>query len=222
MNALIKMIVLVVTISISWINMFAQTNLSNQSGLYLTAQDYADKKLSYINTNAGRYKIKIAPLFNKNRVQVIKNGEKHNFFQFNLFGYRNKNQDYRFFNDQEYKLVDNSFFYIYTSVVTINEGKVLTKKTNYYFSKEADGNIMALTLYNLKKAFADNHRFQDLLDLYFRQDNELTWYDSFNKMYKVEHLFGDTFDKSSYSLINKPNKLKQNTISTQGNTSNVE
>jgi len=101
MKTLFKAIVLVVTISIPWINVFSQTSLTNRSGLYLTAGDYANKKLSYSNRNSiGRYKIRVAPLFNKYRVQVIKNGEKHNFYPFDLFGYRNKNQDYRFFNSQ--------------------------------------------------------------------------------------------------------------------------
>lgn len=186
-------------IAIFTANTFAQ---ANRSGLYLTAQDYAHKKLSYSNEGStGAYKIRIAPIFNKDRVQVIQNGEKHIFFQFDLFGYRGKNnQDYRFFKDQQYKIVGTSFFYLYTRVVSVDEGKIHYKKTNYYFSKQPDGNIMDLTVENLKKAYPDNHKFQDLLDVYFRSDDELKWYDSFNKMYKVEHIFGDSFDKTSYSF----------------------
>jgi hypothetical protein len=198
MKTLFKVIASIMVITIFTANTYAQTN---RSGLYLTAQDYTNKKLSYSNDNSySRYKIKVMPFLNKDRVQVIQNGEKHNFFQFDLFGYRDKNQDYWFFNDQQYKVVDNSFFYMYTRDVTVDEGKAHTKKTNYYFSKKADGNIMDLTLENLKEAFPNNHKFQDLLDAYFRYDDDLKWYDSFNKMYKVEHIFGDTFDKTAYSF----------------------
>ena len=194
-------VVLIMIISIFTLNTSGQNNLSDRRGLYLTAQDFINKKLSYSNENSnGRYKIKVAPLSNKDRVRVIQNREKHDFFQFDLFGYRDKNQDYRFFNDQQYEVIDNSFFYMYTRVVSVVEGKVHTQKTNYYFSKLPDGNIMDLTLYNLKRAYPENHKFQDLLDVYFRCDNDLNWYDSFNKMYKVEHIFGDTFDKTSYSI----------------------
>lgn len=197
-------VALILAISLFTVNIYAQTNLSNRSGLYLTAQDFINKKLSYSNENTnGRYKIKVAPLFNKERVRVIQNGEKYDFFQPDLFGYRSENLDFRFFNDQQYKVVDNSFFYMYTRIVSVVEGKVHTQKTNYYFSKLSDGNIMDLTLYNLKKAYPENHKFQDLLDVYFRYDNDLNWYDSFNKMYKVEHILGDTFDKTSYSLNQK-------------------
>jgi len=89
---------------------------------------------------------------------------------------------------------------MYTRDVTINEGKAQIKKTNYYFSKNPDGNIMDLTLDNLKKAASKNHKFRDLLDVYFRSDDELSRYDTFNKMYKVEHILGDTFDKTAYTI----------------------
>lgn len=128
-------------ISIFTPNIYAQTNLSGRSGLYLTAEDYANKKLSYSNENSNRgYKLKV--VFNQDKMQVIQNGKKHNFYTFNLFGYRNKNQDYRFFNDQQYKVVDTSFFYMYIRDITVNEGKARIKKTNYYFSKKSDGDIM--------------------------------------------------------------------------------
>ncbi len=188
----------IMAITLSAANAFAQTN---RSGLYLTAEDYINKKLSYSNKNSnGKYKIKVAPLFNKDRVQVIQNGEKHNFFQFDLFGYRDKNHDYRFFNDQQYKILDTSFFYVYRRVVSVNEGKAHYQKTNYYFSKKADGKIMDLTIENLKRTFSVNHKFQDLLDIYFKSDDELGLYDSFNKTYKVEHVFRNSFDKTAYSL----------------------
>ena len=201
MKTLFTTIVLIVTINIFSINAFAQTTLTSRSGLYLTIGDYANKKLSYSNENSNRrYKIKVAPLFHQDRVQVIQNGKKYNFYTFDLFGYRNKDQDYRFFNDQQYKIVDTSFFYMYTRDVTVKEGKAYIKNKNYYFSKKPDGDITDLTLDNLKKASSKNHKFRDLLDMYFRSDDELSRYDSFNKMYKVEHILGDTFDKTAYSI----------------------
>lgn len=194
-------VALMIAVSIFTPNIYAQTNLSGRSGLYLTAEDYANKKLSYSNENSNRrYKIKVGLLFHQDRVQIIQNGKKHNFYPFDLFGYRNKNQDYRFSYDQQYKIVDTSFFYMYTRDVIVNEGKANIKKTNYYFSKRSDGDIMDLTLDNLKKAASKNHKFRDLLDVYFRSDDELSRYDSFNKMYKVEHILGDTFDKTAYTI----------------------
>ena len=200
MKTIFRVLASVIVIGFLTAGAYAQTSPTNRSGLYLTAQDYANKKLSYSNENSGKYKIRVAPLFNKYRVQVLQNGEKHNFFEFDLFGYKVKDQDYRFFNDQQYKVVDNSFFYLYTRVVTVDKGKAHTLKTNYYFSLQADGNIIDLTIENLKEAFPNNHKFLDLLDVYFRSDDDLKWYDNFNRMYKVEHIFGDTFDKSAYSF----------------------
>jgi hypothetical protein len=41
---------------------------------------------------------------------------------------------------------------------------------------------------NLKAAFPTNHKFHDELDANFKSDKELTAYDSFHKMYKVDHI----------------------------------
>lgn len=199
MKTSFKVIASIIAIAVFTVNTFAQTNYI---GLYLTAQDFAHKKLSYSSeSSTGIYKIKVASLFSKDRVQVIQNGERHNFSQSDLFGYRDKNnQDYRFFDGHPYKIISTSFFYLYSRVVTVNEGKVHYQKTKYYFSKQPDDNIMDLTIDNLKNTYPDNHKFQDMLDIYFRSNDELSRYDGYNKMYKAAHVFGDSFDKTAYSI----------------------
>ena len=49
--------------------------------------------------------------------------------------------------------------------------------------------IVPLTILNLKKALPDNHTFHDLLDMSFKHDSDLTKYDDFHKMFKVNRLF---------------------------------
>ncbi|OQP63803.1 hypothetical protein A3860_22965 [Niastella vici] len=58
----------------------------------------------------------------------------------------------------------------------------------YFFTTSASEILQPLTLENLKKAFPNNHPFHDALDATFKGDKELTSYDNFHKMYKVNWL----------------------------------
>ena len=47
---------------------------------------------------------------------------------------------------------------------------------------------------NLKKAFPDNHKFHDGLDASFK-GKDISAYDAFHKMFKVNHLYLMTVNK---------------------------
>ena len=55
----------------------------------------------------------------------------------------------------------------------------------YFFVTKSSDALQELTKDNLKKAFPDSHTFHDALDENFKEDKELTNYDSFHKMYKL-------------------------------------
>jgi len=59
----------------------------------------------------------------------------------------------------------------------------------YYFTTSASNVLTELTKTNIKKAFPDNHAFHDALDAQFKEDKELTNYDNFHKMYKVNRVY---------------------------------
>lgn len=58
----------------------------------------------------------------------------------------------------------------------------------YFFTTGSSDELQPLTRTNLKKAFPENHPFHDALDATFKEDKELTLYDNFHKMYKVNWL----------------------------------
>lgn len=58
----------------------------------------------------------------------------------------------------------------------------------YFFVTKSSDVLQELTKENLKKAFPENHAFHDALDAGFTTDSALPDYDSFHKMYKVNHL----------------------------------
>ncbi|MEP7319006.1 MAG: hypothetical protein ABI921_09700 [Panacibacter sp.] len=62
----------------------------------------------------------------------------------------------------------------------------------YYFTTNASAALQELTKMNLKKAFPKDHPFHDALDAQFKEDKELINYDSFHKMYKLNHIYIST------------------------------
>jgi hypothetical protein len=92
---------------------------------------------------------------------------------------------YRLVGNDKYQIVEAKNLYIYTLDVIVRKGA--SEKT-YFFSVGQNGDVQALTLLNLKKAFPDNHAFHDLLDMSFKHDSDLTKYDDFHKMFKVNRL----------------------------------
>ncbi|MNR50686.1 hypothetical protein D3C85_1702420 [compost metagenome] len=73
-------------------------------------------------------------------------------------------------------------------------GKQQSVKTVYYFSKDAQSNIQELTIYNIKAAFPDNHKFHDLVDMEFHSNDELTAYDSFHKIMKINRVLQNSHE----------------------------
>ena len=76
----------------------------------------------------------------------------------------------------------------------VNKGKGLVKTDEYFFSVHSDSDLKPLTIVELKNAFPTNQNFHYALDSYFRSDRELIAYDSFNKEYKVKHLFNQSIN----------------------------
>ncbi|UYQ94052.1 hypothetical protein MKQ68_02970 [Chitinophaga horti] len=176
--------------------MFAGTAVMAQNGLYMTGQDYVKKNA------VAKDKIQAEQVFNRSKIKVTKNGESTQLDKSQVFGYQENGQDYRFFNNDAYKIIDNDQFLLYSRLEHIQNGKERTKETRYYFSTEAGTALLPLTKANLKKAFPDNRSFHDLLDLQFRSDKELTAYDSFHKQYKVQSLY-QTAANGALQAINR-------------------
>lgn len=90
----------------------------------------------------------------------------------------------------QYQIVEARTVYIYTLDTIVRKGAL--EKT-YFFSVGPKGDILPLTILNLKKAFPDNHAFHDFLDMSFKYDSDLTKYDEFHNTFKVNRLLDATF-----------------------------
>ncbi|WP_123847478.1 hypothetical protein [Chitinophaga lutea] len=172
---------LILSLSVVGMGLFSTAAFA-QNGVYLTAADFASKKLSYNDVNAHipfRYgKVKVN---DGNRTLLLDKKD--------VYGYRQGNQDYRIIGNHSYKVMDAAHFPIYSRVVETSKGKGRISETQYFFSAAPGSELQPLTIANLKRAFPDNDRFHQLLDLQFRHDQELVWYDDFSKVYKVKSIY---------------------------------
>jgi hypothetical protein len=94
-------------------------------------------------------------------------------------------RSFRTVGSQRYEILEARDLVIYSSDAIVRKG---TLEKTYFFSVGLKGEILPLTILNLKNAFPDNHAFHDSLDMMFKNDWQLTKYDDFHNMYKVNRL----------------------------------
>lgn len=121
-----------------------------QNGIYLSSQDFEKTQLT--STNATIFKERYSS------VKVKINSTKIYNYK-NAFGYRKDNKDWRFVGDKSYEILNKEGIYIYKLDISNEMSNQL-----YYFSKEANGELVSLTKKNLKKVYADNPAFVELLN----------------------------------------------------------
>jgi hypothetical protein len=162
----------------------------DSSGIYKTAADFSAKKLSLaINCKTESHKIKINDIFSQDKITVVHDGKSYDFKKSDIYGYKLCNgETFRFSGNKDYQVMNpNEGILLYKMEVMQTKAQA-PKVYSYYFSKDAASPLQDLTKANLKAAFPTNHKFHDGLDADFKSDGELTAYDSFHKMYKVNHI----------------------------------
>jgi hypothetical protein len=161
------------------------------SGVYLTAADYKDGKLSFEgDCRSKTHRLELHDVLNKSYIDVTHESEKRRYQKSDLFGFRAcDGRDYRFSSKLEYQILESKDLYIYAHEEQVTYGKGMRQTMGrYHFSVGADGPILSMTLQNLKQAFPDNHRFHDLLDANVGAGQKIEEYDDFHKMFKVNRL----------------------------------
>jgi hypothetical protein len=156
------------------------------TGIYLNENDYKDHKLTYAsNTN----KIQLNEFFGGNSISVMSEGKKVNLNKNEIFGYRLANQDYRFYNNEAYKVIDTAGFTIYSREKLVQDTKGYKPATQYFFSVNNKHTIKELTLANLTASFLQSTDFRYSLQSNFRSDADLISYDKVANQYKVKYLY---------------------------------
>ena len=167
----------------------------NSSGIYKTAEDFQQKKLSYtIDYSIEKHKIITNILFDGADVKVKQMGKTYTMKKNETFGYRScGGKEYRFVDHKEYTILNpaetlNIYFYQHPAH---SPKDVAQYPPMYFFNKDARSSLQELTKANLKAAFPGNHKFHDALDVNFREDKEIYTYDNFHKKYKLNWILNN-------------------------------
>jgi hypothetical protein len=154
-------------------------------GLYLTAQDFSNGKLSYQSRNT---QIRPHELFRKNTIKVKYNHSVFVYEKKNIFGYADKDGSYRFVDNRSFSIVnpgEQILLYKITSGTGLKNSPIVE---TFYFSKDADSAVQLLTIHNLLSAFANNPSFTKLIEICFTRDSELQEYDTIHHKYRINRL----------------------------------
>src|SRR5215831_11626557 len=129
------------------------------SGIYLTFADYKDGRLAFEGDCGSKtHKLSLHDVLNKPYVDVTHESEKRRYPKSDLFGFRAcDGRDYRFASNFEYQILESRELYIYARGIPVNYGKGYRTIQEYYFSVGPEGEVLRLTLENLKQALPNNH-----------------------------------------------------------------
>lgn len=173
---------IVIVLNFFCASVFAQS----QAGLYLTATDFSNKKLSHQSKYSH---IKTHEVLKKDLIEIICNDSTYTYKKDSVYGYRSK-------DGTDFRIVNCKFYIILNSEEAIliykrQEGIVTKGQAptfRYYFSKDFSSNLIELNLKNLEMAFEDNKAFLKLLELRYSDNSDLLEYDVIHKMYKINRL----------------------------------
>ncbi|NCD69540.1 hypothetical protein [Mucilaginibacter agri] len=159
----------------------------NANGIYLNTNDYKTHKLSYqLGAND---KLQLNTFLGGNSISVINQGKKVKLSKSEIFGYRLNNQDYRFYNNDAYQIIDTAGFTLYSREKLAQHTKGYKPSTHYFYSVANGQPIKELTIANLAASFATRANFRYSLQNNFRSDADLISFDSAAKQYKVKYLY---------------------------------
>ena len=173
---------------------FISFSQSDSTGIYLNIADFQKRKLSYVSDcQTQKRAIKLGSIFNSHEIILIYGDKKLRLNKSDVFGYRDcAKKTYRFHHDTEYRIVCTSRIFLYFKEQGYGTGKNSSTESQFFFSISLDSEIVELTVQNLKEAYLMNEKFKDLLDISFKDDNELSAFDHSQKRYKVIRIYEES------------------------------
>jgi hypothetical protein len=168
--------------------MIQAINLKAQSttGVYLNENDYKDHKLTYASNTD---KIQLNEFLGGNTITVTNDGKKVSLAKSEIFGYRLANQDYRFYNNVAYKIIDTAGFTLYSREKLTQQAKGYKPTEQYFYSVNDKQAVKDLTVENLTASFPQSADFRYSLLNNFHNDADLAAYDKVAKQYEVKYLY---------------------------------
>ena len=186
MKTSIKVLIVVMMICIQGIRSQAQS-AKNTNGIYLNEQDYKSGKLSYaLDKND---KLQLNGFLNGKYVTLVYQGKKMKLSKNEIFGYRQNKQDFRFYQNEAYKIVDTAGFMLYSREQLTQQGKGYAPVERYFYSVSTVNPVLSLTIENIDKSFLTRTGFRYSVQNYFHRDADLMAFDKADNQYEIKYLY---------------------------------
>jgi hypothetical protein len=187
MKNAIKVLIAITIISLQALSLQAQSSTKSIAGIYMTEQDYKLNKLSYVLGEND--KLKLNEFLNGKNISLNYHGKKITLAKNEIFGYRMHNQDFRFFQNESYTIIDTAGFTIYGREKLTQSVKGSKQEQAYFFSVNLIQPVLKLTIANLSDNFPARTGFRYDVQNNFKRDTDLMAYDKFSGLYIIKYLF---------------------------------
>ena len=193
----IKVLIAIVTISMYGMLVKAQ---NAKTGIYLTEQDYKSNKLTYVLSDHD--KLHLNGFFEGKNINLVYQGKKIKLSKNEIFGYRLNNQDFRFYHNEAYRILDTAGFLLYSAEKLSQQGKGYKPVEQYFYSTNTAKPVLELTIDNLWNSFPAQTGFRYSLQNYFNKNGDLAGYDKLSHQYKIKYLyFQQTQAKATHAAL---------------------
>jgi hypothetical protein len=186
MKTSIQVLIVMMMVCIQGIRSQAQGTKS-ATGIYLNEQDYKSGKLSYaLDEND---KLQLNGFLNGKYVTLVYQGKRMKLSKSEIFGYRQNNQNFRFYQNEVYKILDTAGFMLYSRQLLTQQGKGYAPVENYFYSVNITNPVLNLTIENIDKSFPTRAAFRYSIQNYFRREADLIAFDKADNQYEIKYLF---------------------------------
>lgn len=161
-----------------------------ESGVYLTTQDFLEKKLSYASPCGKEHTIKLNEFLGKPFITLKHKGSTVKLMKDSIFAFVDcEGIAHRFYKkyDSDYLIEEAKALTIYSREENVSTSKGFKVQKEYFFSTALSGELIPLEPEKLKMAFPQNHELHDAIDQFFPQGNGITDFDKIHKEFKVNH-----------------------------------
>jgi hypothetical protein len=157
------------------LNSRLEAQTAKRSGVYLTADDYQNHRLSFVGRCGSKdHGLQLHDFLHKSYIPVKHDSTKTRYEKKDLYGFQAcDGRDFRFVSNLEYQIVEAKELYIYMHENWVSHGRTSEVVQDYFFSVGGSGPIQPLTFKSLKVAFPDNFRFLGLVASRIEDDREL-------------------------------------------------
>ena len=163
-------------------------------GIYRNSAEFKSGNAALAGKNTC---LNLHEVFKTNLLQVRYNDSTYTFRKDELYGYKDEDdQIYRLSHGKPFQIMNPSEQMLLYKTTSGTGLKNSPHTNHYFFSTEAGTEIQPLTLPNLKKAYAGDPPFLNLIAVSFSKDPELTSWDKVHRKYKLNSLLDMAHAKS--------------------------